>query len=214
MEETETIVADYWEGVLEETRWELGEQRRRTAAAAAAAATAVVAEEGAAVIRKSKAAKRKQQKRKAQQQKKAAEMAEGRAVEAAMRGEADAKGDNEDGRQSPQEEQEKEQEEQEEEKKEGVVKGGSEQAVAAAAAALAAMTRRLARRRGNSVCLNTIKSDNAEKLAGPPLVCGHRYHAFCLHFWVERCESKCIESTCPYCRAPLQEMGSMQGKSL
>ena len=37
-----------------------------------------------------------------------------------------------------------------------------------------------------SVCLNVLDGDDA----GPPLVCGHRYHAFCLHFWVERCTSK------------------------
>jgi len=36
------------------------------------------------------------------------------------------------------------------------------------------------------VCLNVLDGDDA----GPPLVCGHRYHAFCLHFWVERCTSK------------------------
>ena len=29
------------------------------------------------------------------------------------------------------------------------------------------------------------------------------------HFWVERCTIKCIEPTCPYCRSPLQEMGSI-----
>ena len=53
VEETEAILAGYYEGVLEETRWELGEQRR--AAAAASEAT----------TKKSKAAKRKKQKRKA-----------------------------------------------------------------------------------------------------------------------------------------------------
>lgn len=57
-----------------------------------------------------------------------------------------------------------------------------------------------------SVCLNAIDSNDADNPAGPPLVCRHRYHAFCLHSWVERCASKCIESTCPYCRSPLQEM--------
>lgn len=58
-----------------------------------------------------------------------------------------------------------------------------------------------------SVCLNALQSNDADNPAGPPLKCGHRYHAFCLHFWVERCSMKCIEATCPYCRAPLQEMG-------
>jgi hypothetical protein len=54
-----------------------------------------------------------------------------------------------------------------------------------------------------SVCLNVIDSTDADDPPGPPLLCGHRYHAFCL-FWVERCTNKCIEPTCPYCRAPLQ----------
>jgi hypothetical protein len=57
-----------------------------------------------------------------------------------------------------------------------------------------------------SVCLNVIESDDARNPAGPPLLCGHRYHAFCLLFCVERCTSKCIEPTCPYCRSPLQEV--------
>jgi hypothetical protein len=55
-----------------------------------------------------------------------------------------------------------------------------------------------------SVCLNVIESGDANNPAGPPLLCGHRY-AFCLHFWVERCTSKCIEPTCSYCRSPSQE---------
>lgn len=57
VEETKAIMAEYYKGVLEETRRELGEQRR--AAAAALSGTA---------MQKSKAAKRKKQKRKAQQQ--------------------------------------------------------------------------------------------------------------------------------------------------
>ena len=52
------------------------------------------------------------------------------------------------------------------------------------------------------VCLTAIDGNDVDNPAGPPLVCGHRYHAFCLHFWVERCMSKCMEPTCPYCRAP------------
>ena len=57
-----------------------------------------------------------------------------------------------------------------------------------------------------SVCRNVIESDDSDNLAGPYLACVHRYHAFCLHFWVEKCRSKCIEATCPYCRSPLPEM--------
>jgi len=60
-----------------------------------------------------------------------------------------------------------------------------------------------------SVCLNAIASNDAANPAGPPLLCGHRYHASCLQYWVERCTLKCIEPTCPYCRSPLQEMGSL-----
>jgi len=58
-----------------------------------------------------------------------------------------------------------------------------------------------------SVGLNAIESNDAANPAGPPLVCGHRYHATFLHYWVERSTVKCIEPTCPYCRSPLQEMG-------
>jgi tetratricopeptide (TPR) repeat protein len=54
VEETEAVLAGYWEGVLEETRWELAEQRR-----------AVERGAGGEREKKSKAAKRKQQKRKA-----------------------------------------------------------------------------------------------------------------------------------------------------
>lgn len=57
-----------------------------------------------------------------------------------------------------------------------------------------------------SVCLNVINSSDAGNLVGPALMCGHRYHAFGLQFWVEKCTSKCIEPTCPYCRSSLQEM--------
>ena len=56
------------------------------------------------------------------------------------------------------------------------------------------------------MCLNVIESDDSDKSAGRPLACGHRYHAFCLRFWVKKCRSKCIEATCPYCRAPLPEI--------
>jgi hypothetical protein len=221
VEETEAILAAYWEGVLEETRWELGEQRRRVAAVAAVAA------EGEAELekKKSKAAKWKQQKRKAQQRKKAAEMAGGGAMEAAataMRREADAQGHNEAGRQAPQGEQENEEEEEGEEENKGTVKANSEQTMATAAAALAAMD--VSEKKGEeevegqeeeeddecSVCLNAIESNDTKNPAGPPLVCGHRYHAFCLQFWVERCTNKCIEPTCPYCRAPVQEIGNME----
>lgn len=58
VEETEAIVAGYWEGISEGTRWELEERRRVAAGDDAAPATTT----------KSKAAKRKQQKRKAQRQ--------------------------------------------------------------------------------------------------------------------------------------------------
>ena len=46
-------------------------------------------------------------------------------------------------------------------------------------------------------------SDNP---AGPPSLCGHRYHAYCLHLGVEQCRSKCIEPSYPYGRSPSQEI--------
>ena len=33
-----------------------------------------------------------------------------------------------------------------------------------------------------SVCLNAIDNNDTDNPAGRSLVCGHRYHAFCLHF--------------------------------
>jgi hypothetical protein len=77
VEETEAILAAYWEGVREEIRRELREQQRAGGPGTGAR------EGGAEAKKKSKAAKRKQQKRKAQQQKKAAEMAEAAAAAAA-----------------------------------------------------------------------------------------------------------------------------------
>ena len=57
-----------------------------------------------------------------------------------------------------------------------------------------------------SVCLNAIDSnDNAANPAGPALRCGHRYHTFCLQFWVEKCSSKCIEPPLPVAVAGLGE---------
>ena len=48
VEETEAIMAGYWEGVLEETRWELAEQQRAAAAVAAAVAPVAIEREAAA----------------------------------------------------------------------------------------------------------------------------------------------------------------------
>jgi hypothetical protein len=55
VEETDAILSGYWEGVLEETRWELREQQRAG---------------GGGATKKSKSVKRKELKRKAQQRKK------------------------------------------------------------------------------------------------------------------------------------------------
>ena len=211
VEETEAILAGYREGVLEETRRELGEQRR-----AAAGAPSGLDVEAASATKKSKAAKRKQQKRKAQQQKKAAEQVE--AAAAAARGENDTQGQGEGGTKA-QEAQAKERQEMNRDE-EGNAEG-SQQAMTAAAAAFSAMavsgTEGLEEQEEDeegedecSVCLNVIDSnEDAANPAGPALLCGHRYHAFCLQFWVEKCTSKCIEPTCPYCRSPLQEVGSI-----
>lgn len=114
VDETEAILEGFWEGVLEETRRELGERRAAAAVAAPAAASAPTGREGAAALKKSKAAKRKQQKRKAQQLKKAAERAEATAAEGGVE-------QNEDGSRPQQEEQEQEEQgvEEEEEEQEG-----------------------------------------------------------------------------------------------
>ena len=202
VEETETILVGYREGVLEETRRQLEGQRR------AAAAAAVTEGEGeGAVTKKSKAAKRKQFKRKAQQKKKAAEMAEAAAAAAttaAAGGGEVAEGQGEIGERAQLNEghQEVEQEEDEEEETNADLQG-----VPATVVSLAAMTvgEKKEEREGEeeeeeeeeeecSVCLNAIHSGDVDNPAGPPLI------------WVEKCTSKCIEATCPYCRAPLQEL--------
>jgi len=219
VEETEAILAGYWEGTLEETRRELRERQRGGGPGEAGAG-----EEGTEAKKKSKAAKRKQQKRKAQQQKKSAEMAQAAAAAAAEHGGEVAAGQQEQGQeqqqQQAQEEQEEELQEEQEQEQEGKEEncGDTQEAVTAAAVALSAMIVSGAKGQQEedeeededecSVCLNAIESNDADNPAGPPLACGHRYHAFCLHFWAERCRLKCIEPTCPYCRSPLQEMES------
>jgi len=205
VEETEAILAGYWEGVLEVTRWELREQQRGGGPGAAEEAGA--GEGGTEAKKKSKAAKRKEKKRRAQQQKKAARVAEvvvATAVEGVARGEVGAR-----------QEDQAQQEEEEEEEEEGHEEENSQQDVTALSAmAISGMEGQDQQEQEEeeedecSVCLNAIESNDAANPAGPPLVCGHRYHAFCLHFWVERCTLKCIEPTCPYCRSPLQELDS------
>jgi len=105
------------------------------------------------------------------------------------------------------------QKEVEKEKEGGGEEGGLQQVVMVTAAAFSVMTfsgtdgqkDQEGEEEECSVYLNVIESDDVDSLAGPPLVCGHCYYAFCLHFWVERCRSKCIEATCPYCRSPLPD---------
>lgn len=179
VEETEAIIAGYQMGVLEETRWELAEKRRAVAASGATG-------------KKSKAAKRKQKKRKAQQQRKAAEIKEAAAAAATARGEEVRQGRDGIGMEPRQEEHGEEREQENQENQEG---NNDEQAVLVAAAALAAMA--VGGTEGQeeedeeeeecSVRLNAIEGDDTSNPAGPPLPCGHRYHAFCLHFWDEKC---------------------------
>ena len=185
VEETEAILAGYWEGVLEETRRELREQQRAGGLGEAGAA----GEEGGEAKKKSKAAKRKQQKRKAQQHKRGAEVAEAAAAAAVEGGVVGgvAGGQQEQGQEAQQAQQQEEGKENDEEQ-EGDVKD-NEQAVTAAAAGMAAMGLEETEDQQEeeeedecSVCLNAIESNGAVNPAGPPLVCGHRYHAFCFAF--------------------------------
>ena len=160
VEETEAILAGYWNGVLEETRWELGERRQ----------VAAGEESTLAMKTKSKAAKRKQQKRKAQQKKKAAEMAEAAAMAGGGKLTQEEAGI---GMQALREKEREDEQKVERSEDTGIGKenedgDAKEQAMKTATAALASN------------------------------------HALCLHFWVERC----TEPTCPYCRSPLQKMGS------
>jgi hypothetical protein len=106
-------------------------------------------------------------------------------------------------------------EEEQQEKEREEVEGESIEEAVTATAALSALD--LGGKKGQEeeeeeeeeclVCLNGMKGNDVDNPANPPLVCGHRYHAFCLHFWVKKCTSKCTDPTCPYCRSPLQEMG-------
>ena len=203
VDETEAILTGYWEGVLGEARRDLEEQRR-----AAAAEAAVVAEGDAAVaLKKSKAAKRKQQKRKAQQVKEAEAAAVAAALAAAHGGEV-TQWQEEEGKEAQQEQEQVEEGKGDERGKveeEDGEEGGAGSGVIIATAALAAMAVGANKGEGGgeaaeeeeeeedecSVCLNAIHSGDADNPAGPPLICGHRYHSFCLHFWVEKCTSKC-----------------------
>ena len=136
-----------------------------------------------------------QLKRKAQQKKKAAERA---GAAAAAEAEEGTQGQDENGTQAQQEQDE----------------GSSQHVAMPVAGALAAMTlaeeqheKETEEEEGDecSVCLNPIKSSDVNQPVGPLLACGHRYHAFRLQFWVEKCTSKCIEPTCPYCRSSVRE---------
>lgn len=207
--QTEAIWAAYWEGVLEETRRQVGEQRAEAAAAAASAAVMAEGDEGAVASGgKSKAAKRKQLKRKAQQQKKraaeeaAAAAAAGRAARdgAAMAGSGTS-----------------------EQEEETAVNGGQEatgqkQQLQQDPGGLAAATLGLTlheEKAGDeekeeqeeveeeecSVCLCVLLESED---SGCRLVCQHVYHVSCLTLWQANCLSKSIEPTCPYCRAPVQ----------
>jgi hypothetical protein len=216
VEETEAIWTGYSEGVLEKIWWEL-ELRRRAGAR----------KEAVPAMKKSKAAKRKQQKRKAQQQKKAAEMAEAAAVTAAAgggeltQGEAEIRSQEQAlGEEQREDEQKIERSEDAGMSKEEEDSSGNQHPVTAVTEDLKAMA--LGERKKEvekeeeeeeeeeecSVCLVAIESDDVDNPAGPPLVCGHRYHALCLQVWVEKCASRCIAPTCPYCRSPLQDLNS------
>ena len=220
VEETEAIISAYWEGVLEEGRRELREQRREAATLAGEARAGE--EEGA--VKKSKAAKRKQQKRKAQQQKKA-EVAEVAVAAAAARGEAMAVsqeqlGQQAEGRaqqkQKDKEEQEDRQQEEEEDEHEGEGKD-DEQAVTVAMVALAAMATSGIKGQKEeeeeeeedecSVCLNAIESDDAANPADRPMICGHLYHA-CIFGWRNVRASASSRPALVNCRSPLQEVES------
>jgi tetratricopeptide (TPR) repeat protein len=191
VQETEAIWEGYEQGVLEETRRELAEKRAAAAAAASAAAAAMQGGGGegggteGVAKKKSKAAKRKQQKRKAQQKKTAAERAvsevedekeEGlRGEEKEEQGKAEETVVMEDALKGLTVQDEDEKEKEEEEEVE------EEEC---------------------SVCLCALGEGGGR---GPELLCGHSYHLSCLTFWKEKCVSKAIEPTCPYCRAPIQE---------
>ena len=124
VQETEAIVVAYWEGILEETRWELAEQRRTAVAAGGAAAGEALEAEGGTgpAKKKSKATKRKQQKRMAQQQKKVVEAAEAAAATAETRGKEVTEGQGQQEGQKQEQEQGKEQDEKQEVQDEGGIR--------------------------------------------------------------------------------------------
>jgi hypothetical protein len=191
VEEKEVIIKAFRKGVLEETRRELREQRREAAALAAGGPRVAAGEEEGAAKAKRKAAKRKQQTRKAQQQKKAPRWQNHSSYCDGGRRSGDRKsrpawaaggteGTAGAGGQGEEEAEEEDGNDHEEKGKDG------EQAVTAAAAAFAAMA--ISGIKGQeeeeeeeegeecSVCLNAIQRDDAANPAGPPLMCGHRYH--------------------------------------
>jgi hypothetical protein len=183
--ETEAIWEGYEQGVLEEARRELAE--KRGAAAATSAAAVQGAGGGGVAKKKSKAAKRKQQKREAQQKKKAAARSEV----------GNAESEKEERVQGEEEEQEQDEQ------------AGQTEETAMVENALKGLTVQVADEKEEeeeeeecSVCLCALGEGGGR---GPELLCGHSYHLSCLTFWKEKCISKAIEPTCPYCRAPIQE---------
>jgi len=111
-----------------------------------------------------------------------------------MQGQAAAKEQKTEGQE---EEQEQESEKQAEDRmiEEEEIEEGGDQQVVVAAATMAALS--LGEKKGQekqedecSVCLKVIDESDTDDPPDPALVCGHRYHAFCLHFWVERYASK------------------------
>ena len=198
--ETDAILSGYREGVLEETRREIGEQR--AAEAAAAGDKDAVVSSG-----KSKAAKRKQQKRKAQQQKKwaaeeaaaAAQRALDDAIAASILAGEEASATEEDGATL-------------------VEAGGQQLRLQEDIGGLTTATLGLTLQGAQEVEREEEREEEEEEedcaicfdtlLGGESrLVCRHVYHASCLELWQRNCINKAIAPTCPYCRAPLQFEG-------
>jgi hypothetical protein len=52
-----------------------------------------------------------------------------------------------------------------------------------------------------AICLNELGGEVGGEQE--VLACGHVLHASCLGSWVSKCESLCIDTTCPVCREPV-----------
>jgi hypothetical protein len=60
-----------------------------------------------------------------------------------------------------------------------------------------------------AICLSAFGAEAGEggEEAVEALVCGHVFHESCVETWICTCQTRGLNLTCPYCRAPLARLG-------